>query len=94
MYSMGNTRAIGNATIARERSIIPERGTVTYGERALKREEYVRWVYRGMAQTGQKGYFGYSMRLRPRKPKAEGTAPLFLSRPLLLSNLRLIRCFN
>lgn len=92
MYSMGNTRAIGNATIARERSIIPERGTVTYGERALKREEYVRWVYRGMAQTGQKGYFGYSMRLRPRKSKA--SAPLFLSRPLLLSNLRLIRCFN
>lgn len=94
MYSMGNTRAIGNATIARERSIIPERGTVTYGERALKREEYVRWVYRSMAQTGQKGYFGYSMRLRPRKPQAEGTATLFLSRPLLLSNLGLIRCFN
>lgn len=60
MYSMGNTRAsvyaIGNDPIVSERSIIPER-TVTHGEKALKREEYVRWVLGAWLRPAQKGTF-------------------------------------
>lgn len=54
-----------------------ERVRVTLRREDLKREGYMKSMYKGATHTSQKGYLCYSMRRRPRSSVPEGMATWF-----------------